>query len=262
MRSVALASGSSGNCYFIEGTSGALLIDAGRSAAEIRSYLAQAGLREEELRAILVTHEHGDHAAGVDVLARRLGIPVIGTGGTLAHVMRLRQSRRPAPAMTACAYRTPFRIGDFKIEAFPVSHDAAEPCGFRIREHDLSLVCCTDTGEMTGQAMDAIGRCDGLLLESNHCPVMLREGPYPEMLKRRIRSRHGHLSNPDAAACLQEFSSSLHAVLLVHLSEVNNTPALALASARQAAGLYLGGIEIRVAVNRGASAWPEEITLG
>ncbi|OPX66507.1 MAG: ribonuclease Z [Methanoregulaceae archaeon PtaB.Bin056] len=262
MRCIALASGSKGNCLYIEGSSSSLLVDAGLSRREILSRLHAAGGSTEHLSAILVTHEHIDHIASVEALARHLSIPVYATGGTLLDLLDSRPVRRNPIRAVRVDYGEQFSIGDFSVEAFEVSHDAREPCGFLVREGDLTIGCCTDTGMVNGSMMDCFCRCDALVLESNHCPEMLKNGPYPEVLKRRIRSRRGHLSNPDAARCVNELCTRVHTIMLAHLSETNNTPEKALATARQSAGLFSSDLEITVATNPGTGpVWPRGIRL-
>ncbi|HDR73672.1 MAG TPA: MBL fold metallo-hydrolase [Methanoculleus sp.] len=245
-----LASGSKGNCIYIEGSTGALLVDAGLSGREILRRLEAAGGSADRIEAILVTHEHTDHIRGVDVLARRLGLPVVATRGTLAEYLDHRRGSRKPLQTTACRCGESLSLGDFFIEPFATSHDAIEPCGFCIREHDLEVGCCTDTGEVSPVMLERLRRCDALVIESNHCPEMLKNGPYPAFLKKRIRDvKRGHLSNSACAACLKSLADDLHAVTLAHLSEVNNRPEIALAAAASAGGLglFAGSIPLRVA---------------
>ncbi|PKL56442.1 MAG: MBL fold metallo-hydrolase, partial [Methanomicrobiales archaeon HGW-Methanomicrobiales-5] len=200
MRCTTLASGSKGNCFFIEGENSALLIDAGLSAKETLGRIAAAGLDAGHISAVLVTHEHGDHIRGLDVLIRKLNIPAYATEGTLHDFLHYRRTSDKPVDCRVCRYDNEFAVGDFFIEPFATSHDAAEPCGFVIRENGLRFGYCTDTGILTPQMVDRLMRCDGIVLESNHCPDMLANGPYPESLKRRIRSKRGHLSNQAAAS--------------------------------------------------------------
>jgi phosphoribosyl 1,2-cyclic phosphodiesterase len=240
-----LASGSKGNCAYIRGDSGALLVDAGLSARETMRRLRLAGGDETLIEAILVTHEHADHVSGVNVLARRLGVPVYATEGTLAGFNMRKSSNGITTETCTCGWRFP--VGDFTIEPFAASHDALEPCGYCIEEGGIRIGCCTDTGTITSGMMDVLRSCDAVLLESNHCPDMLKSGPYPEFLKRRIRSKSGHLSNEDAARCLQALGGSIHIAVLAHMSEVNNTQNRVLASARSGLGLYSDSVETVVA---------------
>lgn len=261
MKVTALGSGSKGNCMLLEGGSGSLLVDAGLAAREIQARLALAGADPGSIEAILVTHEHTDHIRGLDVMARRFDIPVIATRGTLAEFFLHRKvSRKMVTTVTTltCHPGTTLEIGDFKIEPFSVSHDAQDPCGYCIEERGLRLGYCTDTGLLSGEVIELFRRCDGLVLESNHCPRMLKDGPYPAMLKRRIQSRRGHLSNEQAGACLQLLGHDLRAVMLAHLSEINNTPVVAEECARRALGLFADDVALQVALQETISA-PMEI---
>lgn len=248
-----LASGSKGNCVVIEGETSTILIDAGLSAKELLARMERAHIDAGKIDALIVTHEHGDHTRGVDVLARKLDIPVHATEGTLADFLNNRRASAKPLVHHTCRYGELFRIGDLDIEPFATSHDAAEPCGFVIREGDLRFGYCTDTGVVTHQVHDLLKNCDGIVLESNHCPDMLANGPYPESLKRRIRSKKGHLSNPDAAACLHGFGKDVPHVILAHLSETNNTTDKALVSARAGLGLFYDESRVVVATQCGTT---------
>lgn len=254
MRCTMLASGSKGNCVVFEGDSNMVLIDAGLSAKEILVRMERAGLDAGRIDALLVTHEHGDHTGGVDVLARKLDIAVHATEGTLADFLNHRRTSTKPLAHHTCKDKESFSIGDLKIEPFATSHDAAEPCGFIISEGGLSFGYCTDTGIVTPHMQDLLRQCDGIVLESNHCPEMLENGPYPESLKRRIRSKRGHLSNPAAAACLRDFGKDVPQVILAHLSETNNTTERAMVSARDGLGLFYERERVTVATQCGTKA--------
>jgi phosphoribosyl 1,2-cyclic phosphodiesterase len=253
MRCTILASGSKGNCVVIEGRTGSLLIDAGLSAKECLLRMERAGIDAGRISALLLTHEHVDHTRGVDVLTRKLEIPLYATEGTLADFLHFRRTSKKPLVHHTCRDHERFTVGDFTIEPFSISHDAKEPCGFIIDEGDLRIGYCTDTGIITPKMHDHLRYCDGIVLESNHCPDMLRNGPYPESLKRRIRSRRGHLSNPSAAACLRDFGKDVPRVILAHLSEINNTPEKAMGSAREGLGLFYEMERIVVATQSGTS---------
>jgi phosphoribosyl 1,2-cyclic phosphodiesterase len=254
MELTVLASGSKGNCAYLRGARGALLIDAGLSARETLRRLEAAGGDASLVEAILVTHEHIDHVRGVDVLARRLGVPVYATGGTLEAYSR---KCGTSAEVRVCRYGEQFVVGDFSIEPFAASHDAREPCGFSIAEGDLRIGCCTDTGTVTTSMFDKLASCDAVLLESNHCPNMLENGPYPAYLKSRIRSKRGHLSNPDAARCLQRLADHIHMAVLAHVSEINNTPEKVLLSALEGLGFYSDQIGVTVAPQDPGAVHPE-----
>jgi phosphoribosyl 1,2-cyclic phosphodiesterase len=237
----------------VGGSGGSILVDAGLSAKETLLRMERAGLDAGRIEAILITHEHGDHIKGLDVLSRRLGIPVYATGGTLSDFLNNRRTSNKPVTSHVCRYHEHFSAGGFVIEPFATSHDAAEPCGFIIRDRDLRLGCCTDTGIMTPPMLGLLRLCDGIVLESNHCPEMLENGPYPESLKRRIRSKRGHLSNPAAAGCLRAFGKDVPQVILAHLSEMNNTPEKAMLSAREGLGLFFETERVMVATQCGTS---------
>jgi phosphoribosyl 1,2-cyclic phosphodiesterase len=253
MRCTILASGSKGNSVVLEGGSSTILIDAGLSAKELLVRMERAGIDAGKIDALLVTHEHGDHTRGVDVLARKLDIPVHATEGTLADFLNHRRTSTKPLVHHTCRDHEQFRIGDLVIEPFATSHDAKEPCGFIIREGDLRFGYCTDTGVITPHVHDLLRNCDGIVLESNHCPDMLQNGPYPESLKRRIRSKKGHLSNPAAAECLRDFGRDVPRVILAHLSETNNTAEKAMGTAREGLGLFYEVERVCVATQCGTS---------
>jgi phosphoribosyl 1,2-cyclic phosphodiesterase len=255
MELIVLASGSKGNCTYLRGERGALLIDAGLSARETLRRLEAAGGDPSLIEGILVTHEHIDHIRGVDVLARRLGVPVYATGGTLE--MLSTKCGATTAEFRRCRYDEPFGVGDFSVEAFAASHDAREPCGFSVTEGDLRIGCCTDTGTVTTTIFNRLASCDAVLLESNHCPEMLENGPYPAYLKSRIRSEHGHLSNQAAARCLQRLADHIHMAMLAHLSEINNTQEKALLSALEGLGFYSDQIGVTVALQDPGPMHPE-----
>jgi phosphoribosyl 1,2-cyclic phosphodiesterase len=254
MELTVLASGSKGNCTYLRGEQGALLIDAGLSARETLRRLGAAGGDASLVEAILVTHEHIDHIRGVDVLARRLGVPVYATGGTLEAYSR---KCGTSAEVRVCRCGEQFVVGDFSIEPFATSHDAREPCGFSVADGDLRVGCCTDTGTVTTTIFDRLASCDAVLLESNHCPDMLENGPYPAYLKSRIRSKRGHLSNPDAARCLQRLADHIHMAMLAHVSEINNTPEKVLLSALEGLGFYSDQVGVTVAPQDPGAVHPE-----
>ncbi len=262
MRCIVLASGSKGNCFYIEGRSDAVLVDAGLSYRETVARLERAGGNPGLISAILVTHEHADHLGGLDAVAGRPKVPVFGTDGTLSEYLRTRRTSHRFQETVPCRFGEPCEAGGFEVETFATSHDALEPCGFVVRDGDLSIACCTDTGLVSPSMLERFTRCDAVVLESNHCPVMLRDGPYPETLKRRIRSKRGHLSNTAAAACLTALGKEVGAVMLAHLSQINNTPGKARSTACSGLGLFLNDVLVNVASQEGSTPdSPEEIRL-
>lgn len=223
-----LASGSKGNCLFLQTDSCRLLIDAGLSGRETLARLASIGVDAETLDGILITHEHTDHVRGVGALARRLKIPVLGASRMLQaaqHVIGKAELIEFDPG-------SPFVFKGLSIDPFPITHDACDPVGFRIEGSEGCIGFATDLGIATRLTQEKLRGCRALVLEFNHDEQMLQDGPYPWHLKQRIRSRHGHLSNSEAACLLEEvLHPGLEGVFLSHLSEVNNDPTLAMGSA-------------------------------
>ena len=216
-----LASGSKGNSVYVEMDGARLLIDAGISAARITKGLRARGVEPQSLDAVLVTHEHIDHVRGLRTLAKQYHLPILATRGTLAGIDGGAAFEDDMHGITNA-----FMIRDVTVRPFAISHDAAEPCGFRI-EGSHCCTIATDLGVVTETVQNAMEGADVLVLEANHDADLLRQGNYPWPLKRRILSRHGHLANGDAAWALTRMKKPLRKVYLAHLSEENNSPALA-----------------------------------
>ncbi len=216
-----LGSGSSGNATLVHCGEDSLLVDSGFSARETMRRLELAGADASRIRAILVTHEHTDHIAGVRVLAAKLDVPVYATAGTCAAAPTGALSVAPESLVPG----QPQRIAGMEVLPFAVSHDAAEPVGFRITGAcGTSFGLVTDSGVMTPEALEALAGCELLGIECNHDVEMLRTGPYPWFLKERIASPRGHLSNAAALAAIESLASDrLRAVFGVHVSSKNNT---------------------------------------
>ncbi len=218
-----LFSGSSGNSYYIGSRSEGVLIDAGVSCRRIEGVLGLCGIAPQAVRAILVTHEHTDHTSGIRVLARKYGLPVYGSPGTLEAIAPGLEGVELVDISGGTA------LAGMQVRAFPVSHDCAQPVGYRIGTADGRKFCfATDLGCLTGMVKEQLLGCDAVVLESNHDVEMLRNGPYPAYLKRRILSSHGHLSNAACAGILPGLAESgVKRFILGHLSSENNTPQLA-----------------------------------
>lgn len=217
-----LGSGSRGNATYVEEGATRLLIDAGFSGKELARRLAMIGREPEQLTALLITHEHHDHITGAGILSRRFSLPVYINHPTYqaaaARLGRLYEHRQFATG-------TPFSVGCLSVHPFSVSHDTADPVGFVIAGSRYRLGYCTDTGVITTLMKYQLGRCHGLVLEANHDPVMLRNGPYPPQLKQRVHSNQGHLANRDAASFVRALAGGpLRALVLAHVSETNNHP--------------------------------------
>jgi len=226
MRVTFIASGSRGNTIAVASGDDVVLVDVGLSAKETRRRLAEAAVDESRVRAILLTHEHRDHVAGVRVLARSLGVPVLGTEGTLEAA-----SRYLTDVETVDRVRPGdmFAVGSLRVVAFPTSHDAIEPVGYVFEDGGGGRFgLASDTGHVPEAALELLGGCGLVGLECNHDVEMLQRGPYPYPLKRRILSRSGHLSNDDAATALERLiDMGVREVCALHLSEQNNTPEMA-----------------------------------
>ncbi len=229
-----LVSGSSGNAIYVSAGRTKLLIDAGVAAKRIEAALAKIGQHASELDAILLTHEHADHIRGAGPLARRHHIPIY-TNARTAQALTPMIGNLSKTRMEQFDSAVPFSIGDFSISPFRISHDAAEPVGFRLDAERYSVSVCTDLGEMTDIILQAMSGSDLVFLESNYDENMLLSGTYPWVLKQRIRSRQGHLSNVSSgeAAC-QLVNFGTENIVLSHLSEENNFPALAELTVAQA----------------------------
>jgi phosphoribosyl 1,2-cyclic phosphodiesterase len=226
LRLAVLGSGSSGNAVVVESAHGRLLIDAGFSCRELERRLRLVGVEPGEIDALVLTHEHSDHCRGARTLARRFGLPVYATPGTLADGLL-------GPGLDALCHPFrpdhPFEVAGFEVEPFVVPHDAREPVGLVVRDAaGCRIGLAGDLGCRSRLAWARLLGVHALLLETNHDLEMLRRGPYPWSLKQRVAGRHGHLSNADAAAGLAELThDDLQWVVLYHLSRTNNLPALA-----------------------------------
>ena len=224
-----LGSGSKGNCTFVQGGRSRVLIDAGLSRAEIVRRLHDIGEKAEDLDAVLITHAHSDHVRGVRVLARKFGLPVA-CHSHCWHDAKL--DEQDLPEWLPIEAGRAFTLGDFDIEPFAVPHDSEPTVGFRLRAEGVAVGYCTDLGHVTPVVRDRLSGVNALVLESNHDLDMLRDGPYPWVLKQRVGGRHGHLSNEASAGLLDDLvHSDLAFLALAHLSETNNEAALALSLA-------------------------------
>ncbi len=232
MQFCVLGSGSKGNATYVTSGSTSLLIDNGFSGREIKSRLNVIGVDISSLTAILVTHEHGDHIQGVGVLSRQGGLPVYANPATHA------AAGPTLKKLSACCEfetGTTFMINDLEIHPFSVSHDTADPVGFVFSNGRASLGFCTDTGMVSRLMRHRLARCNGLVLESNHDPLLLKESSYPPYLKQRIRGNKGHLANQESARFLLDlWHPGLEHVVLAHLSDANNRPELAYQEALRA----------------------------
>ncbi len=236
MRFASLASGSKGNCLVAEAGVTRVLVDCGLSPRETERRLARLGLAPAELSAILVTHEHDDHVGHAYPFAARHALPVYLTHGT-----RRAQEDAGAAAdgveLRLIEGRAPFAVGDVRVEPFTVPHDAREPVQFVLGDGARRLGVLTDLGTSTAHVETVLSGCDALVLETNHDLDLLWGGDYPKWLKERIGGPFGHLDNAAAGRLLAALERSrLKHVVAAHLSQQNNTAALARAALAQALG--------------------------
>jgi phosphoribosyl 1,2-cyclic phosphodiesterase len=221
-----LSSGSRGNAIYVASSQTSVLIDAGISGIQLERRMKQQGLLPESLDAVVVSHEHTDHVAGVGVMARRYNLPVYIT----------KETRKASEIKLGCIndFRgfccgTCFNIKDLIFRPFSTSHDAADPAGFTIENKAGKIGIATDLGIATAMVRSHLKGCDLLVLEANHDLGMLEKGPYPWPTKQRIKSRTGHLCNEAAKELLMQIiDPGLKHVILAHISQTNNTPEKAL----------------------------------
>ncbi len=249
MRVVSLASGSGGNCTFIESEQTRLLIDAGLSGRQVLQRLEKILGLLPRIDAIFVTHEHTDHTSGLGRLASTLGCPIYASERTIPALEPLLKGRE---VLRSFKPGLVFQMRDVCIEPFRIPHDAIEPCGFLIEEESLfnnlnrRVGLATDLGTVTDEIRERLQHCDLVMLEANHDLEMLLNGTYPEDLKRRIHSKVGHLSNDDAGRVFAYLAQQgrLRTAVLMHLSKNNNRPQLALQTVQR----HLNGAAVEIAV--------------
>ena len=219
MKFASLGSGSNGNSTLVKTESTCIMVDCGFSLKQSVDRLNCLGISGDQLDAILLTHEHSDHWTGVMPLATKYGIPVYLTVGT----------RRAIDCQSSGLFRIienydKFHIGDLSITPVPIPHDAEEPVQYVFSNNTVCLGILTDLGHLTKHIFDQYKLCDGLLLEANYDRDMLRSGPYPSSLKRRIDSKWGHLENDQAFGFLKTIDHQrIQHLLFGHISEKNNS---------------------------------------
>lgn len=227
IRFASLGSGSKGNGLVVQCRSTVVLVDCGFGPRECERRLHRLGVAPNSVSAVLVTHEHSDHLGGVVRFATRHGCNVFATHGTLA-AGRVCEDGLVVERISG---EQAFVLGDLEVLPFSVPHDAREPVQYRFSDGVSMLGVLTDAGGLTPHIQETLAGCSALVIECNHDQDMLARGKYPPMLKRRIGGSHGHLSNDAAAELLQRLPGlRLQHVVAAHLSQENNTPALARAA--------------------------------
>ena len=252
LRFAPLFSGSSGNAIYVGCDGAHMLVDAGVSGTRVAKALESVGVSPKELSGILVTHEHTDHIQGVGVLSRKYDVPIYATEGTWS-AMEGKIGAVAAKNVCMIEPEINFFLGPIEIMAFSTPHDAAASVGYAMELEQARFALATDIGCVRDGWLKHVSGADAVLLESNYDPDMLKAGPYPYDLKKRILSRRGHLSNDDAGAvAAQLIQSGARQIVLGHLSKENNFPQLALKSAEvalMAEGIEMGAdADVRVAL--------------
>lgn len=234
MRLCSIASGSSGNCVYVGTEATHLLMDVGISGKRTEAGLRELGIRMQDIDGIFLTHEHADHISGLGVLARKYGVPVYGTRGTIGAV-------RANPALGTIDEELfhyvkadeKLTVKDVTVYPIRTSHDAAEPVAYRVSHDRKKIGIITDLGCYNDYTVECLRDLDLLYLEANHDINMLQVGPYPYYLKQRILGKNGHLSNEAAGKLLSRLlHDKMQAVVLGHLSQENNLPELAYETVR------------------------------
>lgn len=254
MRLCSIASGSSGNCIYVGSDATHLLVDIGISGKRAESGLSELELTGRDIDGILITHEHADHVQGLGVISRKYGIPIYATPGTIKAIKECGSMGKMDEALFhEIKEDKKFIIKDLTINPMRISHDAAQPVGYRISYGEKKVAVCTDLGTYNDYTVECLKGMDALLLEANHDVNMLQVGPYPYYLKQRILGDRGHLSNENSGRLLcRVLHDKLKAVVLGHLSKENNLPELAFESVRMEVTMgdnpyTAGDFDIRVA---------------
>jgi phosphoribosyl 1,2-cyclic phosphodiesterase len=240
-------SGSSGNAVLVEAGKSSILVDCGVGPKVLKQGFSLAGSEPEDLSALLVTHEHVDHVRSVGWITKR-GVQIATTDGT-ARAVGLARS-----AHTRIVDGSPTTFDGIRVLPIAVSHDAAEPCGFYLEMSDARITIVTDLGCSTEALIEPIANSDLVVLEANHDEAMLRRGPYPAHIKRRVLSSEGHLSNVHSGALLTQALSGRTTpitIWLAHLSQVNNTPTMAVNTVQRMLADHFGRVTLRAVPRHG-----------
>lgn len=223
-----LFSGSSGNASFVAGETGGIVIDAGVSCKRMTEALKSLHIAPDEVRGILVTHEHSDHISGLTVFLKKTGADLYASEAVLSHLISqncIPAGIRTIPVSPGCS----FEIDGVEVKGFPISHDSVGALGYRMTMPDGRVAAyATDMGEADDTAVQSLTGADLVVIEANYDPLMLAGGSYPYVLKKRIMSKYGHLSNLECSKLAAKLvASGTTRLMLAHLSKENNTPEIA-----------------------------------
>ena len=226
-----LASGSKGNATVMRCEAGMVLVDAGISCRRITQGMERLGLRPENLTAVFITHEHIDHVKGLETFVKKFSVPIYASAGTWRGI----KQTLPRMDLQLCnrqilAPQTEITLGGLQVRSFATSHDALEPTGYTFRWKGHAFSYITDTGYVSDLVKRELEGAEVLVLESNHDPILLKNGSYPPPLQKRILGTKGHLANETAGHLLTSLRNLPRQVFLAHLSQENNTPQVALAT--------------------------------
>ncbi len=230
LRFISFGSGSSGNCYFLYTDTDGIMIDCGVGVRKLKKYFHDYGLHISDIHNILVTHDHADHVKSVGSVCSDNHLPVYSTLEVHQGIYRnwCVKNKIDDSLKRFLTKGETIKIGEFAVTPFAVPHDSADNVGYCIEYSNIVFTIITDCGHITEEIKKYIRKSNYLVIEANHGVEKLRDGKYPEILKRRIASDFGHLSNEDCAAALVENATlNLRKVWLCHLSDENNHPELA-----------------------------------
>jgi phosphoribosyl 1,2-cyclic phosphodiesterase len=230
LKFISFGSGSSGNCYYLSTATDALIIDIGVGIRTLKKLCRDYGVDLNRVNHLLITHDHADHIKSVGSFSHDYKVPVYATQQVHKGIdANYCITRKIAPDLkVSIEPDLQLNLGDFRIKPFAVPHDSSENVGYEIVADGICFVIITDAGCITDEMKEAIAKAEYLVIEANHDVEMLKSGPYPEYLKKRIASKSGHLSNKDCGTALAEnMSEHLRHIWLCHLSEENNHPELA-----------------------------------
>ncbi len=227
VRICSIASGSNGNCYWIEHDGQAILVDVGINLKLLESRAKERQIDLSKVIAVFITHEHSDHVCGLYHFAKSHNFQTYMTAGTKRKCKSF-YLPKPASQIQIIKADDTISVGSFTVHSFSKPHDVAEPCSFRVQVGDVSIGVFTDIGTNCEGLTNHLKECNAVFMESNYDEQMLRNGSYPQVLKDRISSDKGHLSNKQSAEIVKEVNpEKLHTIVLSHLSAENNTKEVA-----------------------------------